>query len=54
MHTLIDVKFNPKEKKKLRKWSGSCRCGQWNGMAPSEKELNKLFSGDHKNFKGVR
>jgi len=47
MHKLINIEFNPKEKKKLRRWSGSCRCGRWNGMGPDKKDLKKLWKTSH-------
>jgi len=47
MHKLIDVKFNLNEKKRLRKWSGVCKCNRWQGAGPSEKELNKLWKNTH-------
>jgi hypothetical protein len=53
-HKLINVIYNPKEPKKLRKWSGSCCCGKWNVMGPSEKALYKMFSSGHKNVVGIR
>lgn len=47
MHKLIDVEFNPNEIKKLRKWSGSCKCGRWNGMGIDKKYLKKLWKNTH-------
>jgi len=47
MHELIDVKHNPNESKKLRKWSGSCKCGRWNGMGPDKKMLKNIWKVSH-------
>lgn len=47
MHELINIKYNPKEPKKLRRWSGACKCKRWNGMGSSEKDLKGLWKLTH-------
>ena len=46
-HKLVNIKYNPDEPKKLRKWSGSCKCGRWNGMGSDKKDLKKLWNISH-------
>jgi hypothetical protein len=46
MHELINVEHNPTAKK-LRKWSGQCKCRRWQGAAKNEKQLYKIWQITH-------